>query len=187
MQTDNCGPGLSLRNRLGERRSRDTKIASRWDTIQTVYSKMGSGDRGCINHVIVDVDNRPSHRRTPDAREGYVKEKSVARGETAKTENLFMRNTQTIQPGDTSCPGTVDAVNIFTRVRENNVGCRNTRDGEYASIHLYQYVEAVERHHIGDVNPEIDRHRGPSNQRTRGRGDKDRGSPGRVCSWGTHC
>src|SRR2546428_6793113 len=101
---------LSWWNIHVESRSCDTKIASRWDTIQTVYSKMGSGDRGCINHVIVDVDNRPSHRRTPDAREGYVKEKSVARGETAKPENLFIRNTQPIQPAYQACPGTVAQV-----------------------------------------------------------------------------
>lgn len=82
LQTDNSGPRLSLRNRLRKRRSGDIKIASRWETIQTVYSKMWGGDRGCINNVIVYVDNRPSHRRTPDAREGDVEEKPVTRGET---------------------------------------------------------------------------------------------------------
>ena len=78
-------------------------------------------------------------------------------------------------------PG-VDTVDILTRGREDNVVCRNTRDGKLGRIDLDQHVKAVEIGHTRYVDPKIDMHT-VCNHGMAGRGYKDCWSRGRVRRW----
>ena len=90
-----------------------------------------------------------------------------------------MGNTRTIQAGNASRSGTVNTVNIFTRVCENNVGCGNTRDGKLGRIDLDQYVKAVKIGHARYVDPKVD-NCVMSNQSMAGGRNKYRRGPGGV-------
>ncbi len=146
VQTDSCRRGVSLRNRLGKRRSGNGKVARGRGTVSTVYRNVWGGDRRSVNHVVVDVNDRPSRPGNAFC-ECDVKEQTVARGETTETENLFMSYAWAIQARNTSYSGIIDTVDILTRGREDNVNCRNTRDGKLSWIHLDEYVKAVEIGH----------------------------------------
>src|SRR2546429_9302979 len=138
MQTDNCCPGVSLRNRLGKWRRGNGKVACGRGTVSTVYCNVWGGDRRSVNHVIVDVNDRPRRPRNAFC-ERDVEQQTVARCETAETENLFMGDARAAQAGhapniprlsDSNTGSGVDTVDILTRGCEDNVGHRNTRDGK---------------------------------------------------------
>jgi len=66
-----------LRNSLGKRRCGNSKIASDRRTIRAVYCNVGGSDRRSVDHVVVDVDNRPSRPGNAFC-ECDVEEKTVA-------------------------------------------------------------------------------------------------------------
>src|SRR5438094_9309904 len=109
--------------------------------------------------VIIHVDHR-TDSRIRLRREGHVEQQTTILGETAVTQNLLMRNTQTILrstseiPRITQCDTrtSIDTVNILERRGEDDTGSTDTRRPNFRRLDLYENVERGEQRHVGNVD-----------------------------------